>query len=175
VLTTPPKPYIYNVDLLMLLVELTSSSTLIHASLLTSMTMSSTLLKAAALFGVAAYACDGPSHQFQKRADSAIGMFRHDNIINTTPTNNDSHSMVLRRKSRLGHALPRLRALPSRHPTSPDPPKLPTRPFDLASPHPQLQQHRRGLLLQLGLRSRVLTLQSAVHLRLDRRRLPRGL
>ncbi|KAM0699046.1 hypothetical protein Q7P36_001092 [Cladosporium allicinum] len=34
--------------------------------------MSSNLLKIAALFGVAAYACDGPSYQLHKRADSAI-------------------------------------------------------------------------------------------------------
>ena len=75
--TAPPKAYIYNVDLLTLLVDTPSPPpTLIDTSSLTFITMPSTLLKAAALFGVAAYACDGPSHQFQKRADSAIGTFR---------------------------------------------------------------------------------------------------
>jgi hypothetical protein len=42
--------------------------------------MPSNLLKVAALFGVAAYACDGPSYQLHKRADSAIRTFIYDNI-----------------------------------------------------------------------------------------------
>jgi hypothetical protein len=49
--------------------------------------MSSNLLKIAVLFGVAAYACDGPSYQLHKRADSAIGMFGYDKNINATQHN----------------------------------------------------------------------------------------
>ena len=37
-------------------------------------TMSSKLLSIAELFGVAAYACDGPTYQHHKRADGDIGM-----------------------------------------------------------------------------------------------------
>lgn len=59
------------------------------------MIMLSSLLKVAALLGVAAYACDGPSYQqLHKRADSAIGTSDYDEI--DTTTTNAINRMVLR-------------------------------------------------------------------------------
>jgi hypothetical protein len=39
--------------------------------------MSTKLISMAALFGVAAFACPGIDHQYQKRADGAISMSSH--------------------------------------------------------------------------------------------------
>lgn len=132
--------------------------------------MSSNLLKVAALFGVAAYACDGPSYQLHKRADSAIGTSGHSYTKSTLA--NTTRRMVLRRKSRLGNAIARLRALPSRNPTSPHPLEPPTRSLNSPHPHPQLHGLGRRAILQLGLRPSLRTRQSALHLRVHGDRLP---